>query len=145
MGTPIKVGDSFSNYENIKNLSFSIAANSYNNANLTSTYSTRKFYVSLRNGDCAMGELYGKKKAIVILSGLHDDKCSVYTTEYKPKNFKQDARQLKFTTIYDYGIDDATGKWFYLKAEDKNGNNIVDTNEITYFNSQKEMMDSKKH
>ena len=84
MGTPIKVGDSFSNFEDIKNSCFRFAANSYNNANRTSTYSfTRTFNVSLGLGNRATGTLHGKE-ATVILDGLHDKNTVSYNAKKDP-------------------------------------------------------------
>jgi len=143
MGLPIQVGDKFGDYESIRTFTTEFLVNRRGatpNSN-ESFYSTKKFALSTSSRVIATGTQYGKKATINIdwLNGTH----SIYCTEYKPENFKQDTWNPKFTTIYDFGCDDNTGKNYYLKAVDLNGNNIVDENEIKYFNSEKEMWGSQ--
>ena len=131
MGLPIKVGDSYSNYEELRSLSIKNAYAYSSNIEISSTVSNAKaFNISLGMRSLATGVQHGRNATINV--DCLDGTNSIYSTEYKPEGFKQNIYSPMFTTIYDYGIDDTTGQMYYLKAEDKNGNNLTGFFKIKY-------------
>ena len=145
MGTPIKVGDSYCDFSTIRmaairntqNCGYTEASVRARSVGDTRTFSITSDYPS----NIALGIHFGDN-ATIYWDCLNKT-TSIYSTEYKPENFKQNKSNPKFTTVYDYGEDDETKEKYYLKAEDKNGNNIIDANEITYFINEEEMFNSQ--
>ena len=148
MGDPIKVGDRFYDYNTIKeytinnyckNLSGSIHDVRALGMGNTDMYNISAPYTG---GSCiAQGQRHGKNAEI--FSDWRDGNSSIYSTEYKPAGHvnPKNSDNVNFTTIYDWGYNYQSKEYFYYKAIDKNGNNIIDEGEITKYNNQYELFD----
>ncbi len=143
MGEPIKVGDGFGSYNNTKKDIVNMYANR-SGFSITASQS----YVDNMNVNKGMRvyaqcQRYGNNAKIY--ADWNDGNQSIYSTEYKPKNMKQSPSDadIKFTTIYDFGYDSKTGKEFYIKAVDINGNNVIDEGEITEYNTSEELFNQE--
>lgn len=143
MGEPIKVGTHFGDFNK---WTMAIANHFEKQGEGTDRfwgYYTGKCNVQMNEGDRNImhGNCVGKKAYLYV--NWCNDTESIYTNEYKPSYKRQIDNEkegnLAFTTIYDWGYDSKNECPYYYKAEDKNGNGVVDEGEITKYDNIKEL------
>ncbi len=146
MGDPIKVGDSFYDYEKLKYSTIADycqrrGGNRYTDIRVLGPGKMDIFNLTRDNNGVtyAQGRKYGNNAEIY--SDWGDGNYSIYSTEYKPEvqNQNKDKDKVYFTTIYDWRYNRSTGETFYYKAIDKNDNNIIDEGEITKYKNEDEL------
>lgn len=150
MGTPFKVGSSFSSYSQMKleqEIYGGLLGTSFDkhNKNRESMYYSKQYNSRPAEAECACEGTNAYFTYKNYYNGDYSGR-TIFSTAYKPENPCQniDARDIPFTQIYDNDIDDATGKEYFMKAEDKNGNGIIDEDEITYYDNENDYNEARK-
>lgn len=136
---PIKIGDSFGNYNDLfKTL------NHNGNVTYDAGYLGQKGRYHRFSGQNVNGTLMaGNAKIEVYNDGFEGNCGTIYTNKYRPQNAQVKGNNNEpFTTIYNYRDDIDKKNQYYYKATDLNGNGYIDEGEITQYSSLKELLNN---
>lgn len=143
MGEPIKVGTHFGDfYTWATKIRGSYEREGDVDSRISNMPSDRSVVqMNQGSGNLAHGFCLGERAELYV--NWYNGTESFYTNEYKPPYKRQVEYQKEgnqaFTTIYDWGYDSQNKCSYYYKAEDKNGNGVVDEGEITKYDNMKDL------